>query len=66
MKVCVDVHDKRWNKLKIDFEKIACAAVSGVHKDSEVSVVLTNDSETHGINKQYRGVDKPTNVLSVE
>lgn len=66
MKVCVDVHDKRWNKLKIDFEKIACAAVSGVHKDSEVSVVLTNDSEIHGINKQYRGVDKPTNVLSFE
>lgn len=66
MKVYIDVHDKRWNKYKIDFEKIVCTADSGVCSDSEVSIVLTNDDEIHDINKKYRNVDKPTNVLSFE
>lgn len=29
-----------------------------------VSVLLTNDAYIHNLNKQYRGCDKPTNVLS--
>lgn len=66
MKVYVDVHDKRWNKCKINFEKVVCATVRGVHKDAEVSIILTDDAEINEINKQYRGVDKPTNVLSFE
>ena len=66
MKVYVDVHDKRWKKYKIDFDKIVYTAVSGVYKDSEVSIVLTNDDEIHDVNREYRGVDKPTNVLSFE
>lgn len=66
MKVFVDVHDKRWNKYKIDFKKIVCTADSGVYKDSEVSIILVDDAEIHEINKTYRDVDKPTNVLSFE
>ncbi|MBO5704493.1 MAG: apolipoprotein N-acyltransferase [Alphaproteobacteria bacterium] len=66
MKVFVDVHDKRWKKYKIDFEKIAYTAVPAVYKDSEVSVVLVDDEEIRAINKQYRNLDKPTNVLSFE
>ena len=30
----------------------------------EVSVRLTADGEVHTLNRQYRGKDKPTNVLS--
>ena len=66
MKVYVDEHDKRWKKYKIDFAKIANTAVSGVYKESEVSIILVDDAEIHQINKQYRNVDKPTNVLSFE
>lgn len=66
MKVLVNYNDKRWKKYKIDFEKIACTAVECVYKDSEVSIVLTNDDEIHQLNLQYRGMDKPTNVLSFE
>ena len=36
------------------------------HPDSEVSVVLADDDFVHALNKQYRGKDKPTNVLSFE
>ena len=66
MQVCVNYENKKWKKYKIDFEKIAQAAVSAIHKDSEVSITLVNDKQIHKINKQYRGIDKPTNVLSFE
>ncbi|WP_066554057.1 rRNA maturation RNase YbeY [Croceicoccus bisphenolivorans] len=33
-------------------------------EDILVSVVLADDEEVHGLNRQWRGKDKPTNVLS--
>ena len=32
--------------------------------DGEVSIVLTDDSTIQALNRDWRGVDKPTNVLS--
>ena len=66
MRVYVNVENKRWKKYKIDFDKIANTAVSAVYKDSEVSITLIDDKQIQKINKQYRGMDKPTNVLSFE
>ncbi len=34
------------------------------HVRSSMSVVLTSDSEIHALNKNYRGYDKPTDVLA--
>lgn len=33
-------------------------------REIDICVVLTNDSGIHALNRDYRGVDKPTNVLS--
>ena len=66
MKVYVNIENKNWKKYKIDFEKIANTAISAVYKDSEVSITLVDDKKIHMINKQYRGFDKPTNVISFE
>lgn len=66
MKVWVNYNDNRWKKYKIDFEKIVQMAAGPAYKDSEVSITLTNDDEIHALNRQYRGIDKPTNVLSFE
>lgn len=33
-------------------------------KEAEVSVVLADDNFVQGLNREYRGKDKPTNVLS--
>ena len=66
MQVYVNTENKNWKKYKINFEKIANAAVLPVHKNAEVSITLVNDKQIHKLNKQYRGMDKPTNVLSFE
>ena len=66
MKVCVNYNDKRWKKYNIDFEKIANAVVGKKCQDAEVSIILTDDTEIHALNKMYRNIDKPTNVLSFE
>ena len=66
MRVFVNIEDKRWKKYKIDFEKIANAAITPRYKNSEVSITLVDDATIKKINKKYRGINKPTNVLSFE
>ena len=66
MNVCVNYNDKRWKKYDIDFEKIANMVVGKKYADAEVSITLTDDAEIHALNKMYRNIDKPTNVLSFE
>ena len=66
MKVYVNYQNKRWKRYNIDFEKIANAAVSNVYKDSEISITLVDDKDIKKINKKYRNINKPTNVLSFE
>ena len=34
-------------------------------EDSEVSVTLTDNEHIHVINRKYRGVDRPTDVISL-
>lgn len=66
MRVLVNINDNRWKKYKINFAKIANAVVGEKYKKSEVSITLVDDSEIRKINKKYRHIDKPTNVLSFE
>lgn len=65
MQVYVNYNDKRWKKYDINFVHIVNASAPH-NKDAEVSIILTNDIEIHKLNKKYRGIDKPTNVLSFE
>ncbi len=66
MRIYVNVEDNRWRKYQIDFEKIANAATGKKYDGSEASITLVNDKYIQKINKKYRGINKPTNVLSFE
>jgi probable rRNA maturation factor len=43
---------------------IAEAAADVSAKNAELAVVLTDDSRVRALNRVWRGIDKPTNVLS--
>lgn len=42
----------------------ALAAAAAGDTPGEIAVRLAGDAEVQGLNQQYRGLDKPTNVLS--
>lgn len=58
--------EKRWNRYKQDFICIAkrCEAVLRLHKECSVSVIFVDPDEIHEINKSYRNMDRPTDVIS--
>lgn len=64
MKVYVNYNNKKWKQFKIDFEKIANSVFK--NQRAEVSITLIDDKEIHKLNRKYRNIDKPTNVLSFE
>ena len=43
---------------------IRTAAIAASTARAELAIVLTNDSAIHALNRDWRGQDKPTNVLS--
>jgi probable rRNA maturation factor len=69
-----DVASELWPAA--DWEALASAAVAAAFAETprrplsessfclEISVRLSDDAEVHALNNQYRGKDKPTNVLS--
>ncbi|WP_066966162.1 rRNA maturation RNase YbeY [Microbulbifer sp. Q7] len=47
-----------------DLARWATAAVGEHRTEAEISLRIVNDDESQALNLQYRGKDKPTNVLS--
>lgn len=64
-------HDKTENLIKSHAKDFfpGRAAVMGAPfgtLDREISIILTDDATLRALNKKYRKIDKPTNVLSFE
>jgi probable rRNA maturation factor len=71
--VVVSVTDDAWARACPDIENVgraaawaACSAVSTEQDQEigEISVVLADDAMVRRLNRDFRGMDKPTNVLS--
>jgi probable rRNA maturation factor len=69
--ISVDIADARWNDvapggvepLVLDAVRAALAA-HGPDAPVEIGLRLTNDEEIQALNRDWRDMDKPTNVLS--
>ena len=64
--VQITVQEPEWKTALPAFRTLAKKAIGAVMdlNRTEVSLVMANDDFVHQLNKQYRGKDKPTNVLS--
>ena len=62
------VEDAEWARALSDLEAVCTAALNAGAAQSatqgEVSILLTNDPEIQTLNRDWRGKDKPTDVLS--
>ncbi|MBD2858733.1 rRNA maturation RNase YbeY [Spongiibacter sp. KMU-158] len=47
-----------------DFANWVTVALSGLREQAELTIRLVDEAESQALNHQYRGKDKPTNVLS--
>ena len=57
---------KKWSRYKIDFLLIAQRAQEVLKLEDEysMSVIFVDPEEIHEINKTYRNIDRPTDVIS--
>jgi probable rRNA maturation factor len=64
MKPTIHLQDARWKKTLHPYCKTIGSIVAAVNAKGEISIVLADDDFVQNLNKQYRGKNKPTNVLS--
>ena len=69
--ISVDIADARWNDVApggveplVRDAVLAALAAHGPDAPVEIGLRLTNDEEIQALNRDWRGMDKPTNVLS--
>ena len=66
--IAVTISDPAWEVALPDAERLcvesAIAVLGSVTKPTELSIVLSSDAEVRVLNRDYRGKDKATNVLS--
>ena len=63
------IEDPRWEEADVPAvaERAARAALAAAGRDPglhEIGLLLTDDAKMAGLNGQFRGMEKPTNVLS--
>lgn len=59
---CIQVDTVLLKKLNDALESVTLG--EGVEYDADVTLFLVDDEEIHRINREYRSIDKPTDVLS--
>jgi len=65
--VLIDIRTEGFpEELEAVMEKIALDSLKyeGFQEECEISISIVDNEEIHQINKQFRGIDRPTDVLS--
>jgi probable rRNA maturation factor len=65
MNISIDVEDESWHGI-FGVEGVVTRAIEAVLPNDKrgIDVLLTSDAEMQILNREWRGKDKPTNVLS--
>lgn len=53
-------------KIDFDFQSIIDIISKGIDTENEISLILVDLEEIHRMNKEYRNIDRPTDVISFE
>lgn len=58
--------EEQWMKYEQDFIRVMkqCEKTLGITKEYSVSLIFTDAKEIHEINRSYRNIDRPTDVIS--
>jgi probable rRNA maturation factor len=68
LQIDIQVQSSLWEAQPLARQTVRDAVIAAASALStaggEVSIVLTDDSAIHALNRDWRGIDKPTNVLS--
>ena len=67
MPVHVTSGEATWERFEPEVKRAVWAALAAsgeANDDTEVSVLLTDDAEIRALNRTYRGLDQPTDVLA--
>ncbi len=67
MNIDIQVDEQFDDQVNPELIERAVAAVleaEGIAEAIELSVLITDDAELHRLNREYRGIDRPTDVLS--
>lgn len=60
----INVFNNYSKEIPFEYEKIVEDISNYFNNEEEVSLILVDNEEIHKLNKEYRGVDRPTDVLS--
>ena len=60
----VVIDEPAWEAALPEAEALAVHAAEATTPGSDLAILLTNDEALRAMNERFRGVDKPTNVLS--
>ena len=69
LSIDITVQDEGWTELGVDLQALTARAIEAASVDvknteGEISIVFVDDAAIQALNRDYRGKDKPTNVLS--
>ena len=60
----VEVEDEAWLRALPECERLVERAGVAAAGERDITILLTSDDAVQNLNSQFRGKDKPTNVLS--
>lgn len=62
----INLYNNYSKEILFDFEKIIKTIEEGLKEEKEISLILVDLDEITKINREYRGLDRPTDVISFE